>query len=270
MVSFAGHGSVNFWAHEGLLRNTQIDSLQPGHYLPFVMTLNCLDGYWMMPPEYPGLRDPTSIAEWMVMADDHGSIASFSPAGLGTNPAEEVIAHEVYGAIFDDGLRRFGDIALVGQLTVVAFPPHLSQVTTLFGDPVGSLRMKTPITEMDLDPDTQTQSGLIGNPVVHHFTLTNKGNYDDVGELAVSGNSWPANLSVTRTQSLTPDASVSVWVTVSVPVTASHGDTDSASLVVTPLSDSNAQDSATLVTTATSTHWRLYLPLVRRNHEAPQ
>ena len=141
MLTFLGHGSVARWTHEPLLLNTQIDTLQPGHGLPFVMTLNCLDGYWMMPPKYPGLIEARSMAEWMVMAPDHGSIGNFSPAGLGTTPAEEVIARNMYDAMFNDSQSRLGELALVGQWTTVGFPAHLPQVSTLFGDPGGWLRM---------------------------------------------------------------------------------------------------------------------------------
>jgi hypothetical protein len=138
MVTFMGHGSVHRWTHEPLLLNTQIDSLRPGHGLPFVMTLNCLDGYWMMPPKYPGLPNTRSMAEWLVMAADHGSIANFSPAGLGTTGDEEVIARAMYGAMFHQEERRLGELALVGQWTPVGY---LAQISTLFGDPAGRLQM---------------------------------------------------------------------------------------------------------------------------------
>ena len=81
MLTFLGHGSIHRWTHEPLLLNTQIASLQPNHGLPFVMTLNCLDGFWALPPKYPGLDNPRSMAETMLMASDRGSIANFSPTG---------------------------------------------------------------------------------------------------------------------------------------------------------------------------------------------
>ncbi|MFC2037353.1 C25 family cysteine peptidase [Chloroflexota bacterium] len=141
MVTFIGHGAIHRWTHEPLLLNTQIDTLQPGHGLPLVMTFNCLDGYWAMPPKYPGFAEPQSMAEWMVMAADHGSIAGFSPSGLGTTSAEELIVRNMYNAMFNEGESRLGEIALVGQLTQVSYLPHLPEVSTLFGDPAGWLRM---------------------------------------------------------------------------------------------------------------------------------
>ena len=141
MLTYLGHGAIHRWAHEPLMLNTQIDTLQPGHGLPFVLTLNCLDGYWMMPPEYPGYNNPRSIAEWLSMAPDHGSIAGFSPAGLGTTSAEDAIARSMYTALFDAGVRRLGEIALAGQLTPISFPAHLPEVSTLFGDPAGLLNL---------------------------------------------------------------------------------------------------------------------------------
>ena len=76
-----------------------------------------------------------------MLAADHGSIASFSPAGLGTNSAEEIIARNVFDAVFNGGAERFGDMALAGQLTPIGWPAHEPQIATLFGDPAGRLAM---------------------------------------------------------------------------------------------------------------------------------
>jgi hypothetical protein len=140
LLTYIGHGAVWRWADPPLLVNTQIDSLQPGHGLPFVITLGCLDGYWMMPPKFPGHTGTRvrSMAEWMLMAPDHGSIANFSPSGLGTVWAEQVMVRSMYAAMFDNGERRIGEIALTGQL---APADYLPRVMTLFGDPAARLRM---------------------------------------------------------------------------------------------------------------------------------
>jgi hypothetical protein len=141
MLTFMGHGSIHRWTHEPLLINTQIDTLKPGHQLPLVITLNCLDGYWMMPPKYPSINNTRSIAEWTTITPTIGSIASFSPTGLGINSDEEKIARNMYDTIFTDGERRLGEIALAGQLTADTIYTHLPQVSTLFGDPAGRLRL---------------------------------------------------------------------------------------------------------------------------------
>jgi len=56
MVTYAGHASVNRWAHEQLLLNAHVSTFPPGGGLPLVISLDCLDGYWMFPPSYPGLE----------------------------------------------------------------------------------------------------------------------------------------------------------------------------------------------------------------------
>ncbi len=260
MLNFLGHGSVHRWTHEPLLLNTQIDSLQPGHQLPFVVTLNCLDGYWMMPPDYPGLNNTRSMAEWMTIRPTIGSIANFSPSGLGTTSAEDVIARNMYDALFNDGERRLGEIALVGQLTTVGYPAHLPQVSTLFGDPAGWLRMAAGLS---LAPESQARSGVLGSQVTYNLTLVNESGHTETAALAADGN-WPMTLSTGLVQDLAPGASVPISVTVSVPATATVGSVDAVTLTVTSTLYSEIRDTATLTTTAVEALHYVYLPLVRR------
>jgi hypothetical protein len=275
LLTFLGHGAVNRWTHEPLLLNTDIPSLQPGHGLPFVITLNCLDGYWMLPSVFPGFADPRSMAEVAVMALDRGSIASFSPAGLGTTPAEEQIARSMYLAIFRQGSRTLGEISLAGQLTPVGYPAHLTQVSTLFGDPAGTLALKLPARHLSLSPSTQTQGSAVGRQVVHRFTLTNDGDYAERANLTLSGNSWPTELSISgdaciaptcQTEELPPGAQVSVEVRVTIPPQVANGAQDSVTLKASSLVDSNVQVSAVAVTVAGV---KIYLPLISRHKASP-
>jgi hypothetical protein len=263
MLTFLGHGSIHRWTHEPLLLNTQIPSLQPNHGLPFVVTLNCLDGYWALPPAHPVSENPRSMAETMLMASDRGSIANLSPTGLGTTPSWEVIARNVYSAMFDDGKRRLGEVALVGQMTSV-FPVHLPEVTTLLGDPAGHLRMDTATRRLSVEPEFQNGSALAGSSKTYSFKVTNVGMMPETVLLEATGNAWTVDLSTARIEDLQPNAWVAVMVTVTVPADASLGDSDTAALTVASASDPAVQETVTMVTTAFAEAGPIYLPGIYR------
>jgi hypothetical protein len=234
-----------------------------------VITLNCLDGYWMLPPKFPGYTDSRSMAEVMTMAPDYGSIANFSPAGLGTTPAEELIARQLYDTIFNDGGRRLGEIALAGQLTPVGYPPHLPEVSTLFGDPAGVLRLRLPSRQWTIIPHRQNGSGPIGGEKVYVFQVTNNGDYADHSILTTSSGGWPLGLSTTQTKQIMPGEYATVAVTVTIPANAAVGQKDTAYLFVTSGAEPQAQDKATIITTATERQAYLYLPVVLRRKGGP-
>lgn len=134
MVTYAGHGSLNRWTHERLLIPDHIPSLQADHGLPFVLSLDCLDGYWMFPPSYPKLgTDTRSLAEALLLTPRRGAAAVFAPAGLGTIQQEEQMARAMFQAMFDEGILRLGPLTQAGREAVSG--SHLARTYTLLGDP---------------------------------------------------------------------------------------------------------------------------------------
>jgi hypothetical protein len=121
-----------------------------------------------MPAAYPGFNSPRSMAEVMLVAPDHGSIANPSPSGLGTVPSEDIIDRRVYQAMFNDARRNLGEIALIGQLIRISYPPHITHVSTLFGDPAGMTKMSgvpTSITMSELRVSSNGKSAALA-PVI--------------------------------------------------------------------------------------------------------
>ncbi|HID86562.1 MAG TPA: hypothetical protein EYP55_04180 [Anaerolineae bacterium] len=143
MVTFCGHASVNRWAHERLLLNEHVSTFPPGSELPPVISLDCLDGYWMMPPSYPGLTNSRGLAEVLMVTPERGAVAVFAPAGLGTVTDEETMAREMYWALFRESVTQLGPLVRRGRERMRAIGSHLAQVYTLFGDP--ALRLRVPL-----------------------------------------------------------------------------------------------------------------------------
>ncbi len=141
MVTYAGHASVNRWAHEQLLLNEHVATFPPSDKLPLVISLDCLDGYWMMPPSYAGLADPRALAEVLMVTPERGAVAAFATAGLGLVPDEEVMAREIYRALFQEGVTLLGPLTQRGRERMQTAGSHLAQIYTLFGDPAMRLRL---------------------------------------------------------------------------------------------------------------------------------
>jgi hypothetical protein len=140
LLSYAGHGSVHRWAHEPLLLNRQLQSLTGTVGLPFVISLDCWDGYWMLPPKYPGLagQNTHSTGEWATtVLTDRGAIAVFGPAGLGYIGVEKWMTDRMYEAMFDEGNFQLGPLTQEGREEASWFYPwyYMARTYTLLGDP---------------------------------------------------------------------------------------------------------------------------------------
>jgi len=134
ITNYVGHGSVTNWAGEEMFSSSDIASLNNGDKLTFVITLNCLNGYFSQPFYY-------SLAEEFA-AQDKGAIASFAPSGLGYTWEHEILDKEVFSIIFEEKNNILGYITT--QSKIAAYASGVSEENlktfTLFGDP--ALRLK--------------------------------------------------------------------------------------------------------------------------------
>ncbi|MBN1978654.1 MAG: hypothetical protein JW918_14750 [Anaerolineae bacterium] len=170
LLSYAGHGAVHRWAHEPLLLNTQLQSLTGTAGLPFVISLDCWDGYWMFPPKYPafGNRDIHSTGEWATtVLTDRGAIAVFGPAGLGYIGLEEFMVQRMYQAMFEEGNFQLGSLTQEGR-QVIPFA-YVARTYTLLGDPAITLPWWDHITAT---PDIYTMTVGTSVPLSTAFAVT--------------------------------------------------------------------------------------------------
>ena len=144
VLSYSGHGSLAGWAHEGVLTQSSLPTLNNGAYLPLVLSLTCLDGYWIHPAN-------TGFAEVMLRTAGRGAIASFSATGLGLVNGHDTLQAAFLQAIFRDGARRLGPPSLAARLALYATGsyPDLIDTFTVFGDPA----LKLSIAEDLLPPE---------------------------------------------------------------------------------------------------------------------
>lgn len=142
MVTYMGHGTVNSWAHEFIWRADQTGRLTNADRLPVVVTLNCLDGYFLH-----GTASLQAVAEEMLRHPGGGSVAAWSPAGLGTTYVEAVLNRGLLDAIFVSGQRRLGKATMQAKAYQYAlmggsspYNTALIHTMTVFGDPALKLR----------------------------------------------------------------------------------------------------------------------------------
>jgi hypothetical protein len=242
LLSYAGHGAVHKWAHEPLLLNTQLQTLTGTVGLPFVISLDCWDGYWMFPPKYPGFgnQDIHSTAEWATtVLTDRGAIAVFGPAGLAYLGLEESVAHRMYQAMFEEGDFQLGSLTQKGREAIPA--AYLARTYTLLGDPALTLPWWDHITAT---PDTYTMTMGTSIPLSTTFTVTGTTRFGqdfaiapawtaDDGSIDGWGNYTAPNYATT-VQLTAHMGAVSTTVTVNVVA-------EGASAMVTPSSSSAAR-----------------------------
>lgn len=140
LVQYAGHGAIPLWAGEGIWQVSDVAGLRNGPRLPVVMTFNCLDGYFAHPAQ-------PSVAETMQRHAGGGSIAAFSPSGLGLTTDQHAFRVLLLDVMFKENVRELG--AALTQAKREFFQlygsNYMIQTMTLFGDP--ALRMPGPAAQ---------------------------------------------------------------------------------------------------------------------------
>ncbi|HYN01407.1 MAG TPA: C25 family cysteine peptidase, partial [Vicinamibacteria bacterium] len=135
LISYVGHGGGAVWAGENILNSSDPAALLAQPRQPFMLTMNCLNGYFIA-PFYE------SLAEGFLKAQGKGTIAAFSPSGLSLDGPAHLYHRAVMQEITSGRHPRIGDAILAAQRTYAqtgAFPELLS-VYHLFGDPAMRVR----------------------------------------------------------------------------------------------------------------------------------
>ena len=73
LVNYVGHGSTFRWSHEQILVNANMPTLNNLDRLPIILSLTCLDGYWL----HPDVPNNSSLMETLLRAPNGGDVASF-------------------------------------------------------------------------------------------------------------------------------------------------------------------------------------------------
>ena len=134
-LDYVGHGGAAVWASENVWNSWDAASLQAQSLQPLLVTMNCLNGYFVAPAF-------DSLAESLLKAEGRGAIAAFSPSGLSLDgPAHQY--HRALMAELTSGRHeRLGDALLSAQKAYAetGLMPELLDVYQLLGDPATRIR----------------------------------------------------------------------------------------------------------------------------------
>jgi hypothetical protein len=132
VVNWMGHGSIDVWTGDGLLRGSDAASLTNGNRLPLFLMMTCLNGYY----EGTGLD---SLAESVLKAQGGGAYAVWASSGM-TDPSAQAAANrELYRIVFSGGNAvRLGDAVRMAKATTA--DRDVRRTWVFFGDPSSTLR----------------------------------------------------------------------------------------------------------------------------------
>jgi hypothetical protein len=135
LLSYVGHGGSAVWATENVWNSWDAASLRPQSEQPLVLTLNCLNGYFV-PPGFD------SLSESLVKADGRGAIAGFAPSGLSIDGPAHQYHRALMGELTSGGHERLGDAIAAAQRIYAqsGLMPELLSLYHLFGDPAMKIR----------------------------------------------------------------------------------------------------------------------------------
>ncbi len=129
-LSYVGHGGAAVWASENVWNSWDVASLQAQSRQPLLMTMNCLNGYFVAPAF-------DSLTESLLKADGRGAIAGFSPSGLSLDGPAHQYHRALMAELVSGRHERLGDALTAAQKAYAetGLMPELISVYHLFGDP---------------------------------------------------------------------------------------------------------------------------------------
>jgi hypothetical protein len=134
-LGYVGHGGAAVWASENVWNSWDAASLLPQSRQPLLVTMNCLNGYFVAPAF-------ESLAESLLKVEGRGAVAAFSPSGLSLDGPAHQYHQALVRQLTSEKHLRLGDAVLEAQREYAAsgLMPELLAVYHLFADPAMSLR----------------------------------------------------------------------------------------------------------------------------------
>ncbi len=135
LLSYVGHGGSAVWASENVWNSWDAPSLRAQSRQPFLLTFNCLNGYFVAPAF-------DSLAESLLKVEGRGAIAAFSASGLSLDGPAHLYDRALVAELTGGRHERLGDALLAAQKAYAqtGLMPELLAVYHLLGDPAMPLR----------------------------------------------------------------------------------------------------------------------------------
>ena len=131
LVDYAGHGAVELWGLDGVYTSSDAATLANGTRLPFVVAMNCLNGYFADAWSY-------SMAEALLEAPNGGAVAVWASSALTEPDGQQVMNTELFRQLFGGANPTIGEAINRAKQAVTDADTRKSWI--LFGDP--SMKLK--------------------------------------------------------------------------------------------------------------------------------
>ncbi|MCG8429660.1 MAG: C25 family cysteine peptidase, partial [Candidatus Omnitrophica bacterium] len=138
MVTYSGHGGIQIWADEEMLRVEDVDSLTNSGKYPLMVMLNCVNGHFIQPMFFE------CLGEELLRPEERGAAAVFAPSGMSLPEHQSILAEGLYDSLFKKEERILG--SAVAEAKMYLFQEagtavgDVLQSFILFGDPALILR----------------------------------------------------------------------------------------------------------------------------------
>jgi hypothetical protein len=135
LMSYVGHGGTAVWSSANVLNSWDTPSLRAQSRQPLLLTLNCLNGYFVAP-------NFDALSEALLKAEGRGVIAAVSPSGLSLDGPAHQYHRAVMAELTGGTHARLGDAILAAQHVYAqkGLMPELLTVYHLLGDPAMRIR----------------------------------------------------------------------------------------------------------------------------------
>jgi uncharacterized repeat protein (TIGR01451 family) len=132
--NYIGHGGLDRFASEGLFLTTDVPGLS-NTVTPIVASLTCSAGRF----EIPGWA---SLGEALVMKEDGGAVAAWTPSGLSYNSQAVILNEALVRALYDPATEYLGDAvgSALEDFSENGQLPFMLSIYNLLGDPATRLR----------------------------------------------------------------------------------------------------------------------------------
>jgi hypothetical protein len=133
LVNYSGHGNVNTWTDGSIFTSNIAMSLTNGNKLPFVVVMDCLNGYFHEPnPGFSGL------AEAFLQAPNGGAVASFASSGLTIPDGQHAMSTQLYTLLYGSQSIALGDAIKIAKASTNDMDVRRTWI--FFGDPSMKIR----------------------------------------------------------------------------------------------------------------------------------
>jgi len=135
VINYFGHGSVDVWTSDGLLRSVDAGALTNTGRLSFFAAMECLNGYYADP-------NFVCLASALLQTTSGGAIAVSASTGYTVPPSQWVLDQELYRQLFSG--QTLGEAMMAAK--AASQDPDVRRTWALFGDP--TLRLVVPFSDV--------------------------------------------------------------------------------------------------------------------------